>query len=124
MAARALSRAYDEALRPCGLKSTQFSLLVAIGSQATLSISEMAEALGLERTTLTRNLRPLERMGLVAIGAEAYRRSRALTLTEQGRARLDEALPLWQTAQQRLRSALGEEGWRAVGVALDRLLGS
>lgn len=111
MAARKVTRAYDEALRPVGLKITQFTLLVAIGQGRPASISSLAEWLAMERTTLTRNLQLLERERLIELGPEGTRRTRAMTLTEKGRDVLERALPRWRTAQDRLEERLGPERW-------------
>jgi DNA-binding transcriptional ArsR family regulator len=70
MASRVVSRAYDEALRPSGLRATQIAVLAAVGARGALSIKSLADSLEMERTTLTRNLRPLEEQGLVAIAPE------------------------------------------------------
>src|SRR3954471_4884968 len=96
MAARAITRAYDEALRSTGLRATQIAVLAAVGARGALSIKSLADSLEMERTTLTRNLRPLEEQGLVAIAPEARHRSRMLTLTSAGKAALLKALPLWE----------------------------
>src|SRR5499427_8122117 len=93
-AARAVTRAYDEALRPVGLRATQLSVLVAATADDALSITSLAKYMGMDRSTLTRNLRPLESEGLIRVGVEGWRRSRALKITKKGRARLQEALPL------------------------------
>jgi DNA-binding MarR family transcriptional regulator len=121
MAARAVTRAYDEALRPVDLRATQLAVLVAVGAEGTMSITALADFLGMDRTTLTRNLKPLEKGGLVAVGNEGWRRSRALEITKKGRARLREALPLWQRAQESLSSKLGDD-WSGVRHSLDRLI--
>src|SRR5262249_56731323 len=70
MAARAVTRSYDEILRPTGLRATQVALLVAVATGEASSIAALAQVLGMDRSTLTRNLGPLESEGLVAIGAE------------------------------------------------------
>ncbi|WP_197675016.1 MarR family winged helix-turn-helix transcriptional regulator [Halopseudomonas salegens] len=106
-----ITRAYDEALRPSGLRITQFTLLVAIGYGAPGSISELADWLAMERTTLTRNLKLLEKEGLIETHAGAHHRARASGLTPTGKAKLDEAYPLWQAVQKRYREGLGEEQW-------------
>ena len=123
MAARAVTRAYDEALRPARLRASQLAVLVAINNNdGAISIVALAKIMGMDRSTLTRNLRPLEMEGLVTIGLEGWRRSRALEITEQGRWRLREALPLWRRAQDALRHSLGDRGWDAVHDCLDRLI--
>lgn len=111
MAARAVTRRYDEFLRPAGLKATQFSLLVAAALGRTTSLTALSDALGLERTTLTRNLRPLARRGLIAVSPEGWRRARGLRLTAKGRAALRRALPRWRAAQDELRTRVGAADW-------------
>src|SRR6516164_8808172 len=93
MAARVVTRAYDDALRVVGLRASQVSVLAAVGARGALSIKSLADTLQMERTTLTRNLRPLEERGYVVLAPERRYRSRILTLTPVGRAALLEALP-------------------------------
>lgn len=104
---RAVSQVYDKALAGSGLKSTQFMLLNGVALSGGASISTLAEAMVMDRTTLTRNLAPLERDGLIAIVPGADRRTRAVEITAKGRARLESTLPLWHAAQRRLTRALG-----------------
>lgn len=120
MAARAVTRAYDEALRPVGLRSTQFTTLVAASVAGGIPLSQLAATLGLERTTLTRNLAAIEREGLVRV-ASVDGRTRNVLLTSRGAARLDKALPLWNQAQQELRARLGEQGWSTMHRTLAEL---
>jgi DNA-binding MarR family transcriptional regulator len=110
-AARALTRAYDGALRPAGIHVTQFSVLAALAA-ADATISALGEHLGLDRTTLSRDLRPLEAQGLVLIHPGADQRTRVVSLTEAGRRKLREARPLWSRAQAETRAALGADGWQ------------
>jgi DNA-binding MarR family transcriptional regulator len=99
-AARALARRYDEALRPVGLTNWQFSLLMSLNRPDAPAMRDVAALLGLDRTTLTANLKPLERRGLVTVAVdEADKRSRRLYLTGAGRALLAEAVPLWKRTQ-------------------------
>ncbi len=121
MAARAVTRAYDEALRPTGLRATQLSVLVAVGTGEAQSIAALAQVLGMDRSTLTRNLGPLEREGLVKVGLEGWRRSRTLEITKKGQSRLREALPLWKKAQDMLKGRLGNRDWSATHTSLDSL---
>ena len=121
-AARAVTRAYDEALRPVGLRATQLAVLVAVAMDDAISITALAKFMGMDRSTLTRNLRPLEKEGLVTLGTEGWRRSRTLEITKMGRSRLREALPLWTKAQQALKKRLGDRTWGAVHGALDHLI--
>jgi DNA-binding MarR family transcriptional regulator len=121
-AARAVTRVYDDALRPVGLRATQLSVLVAVETIDALSITSLAAVLGMDRSTLTRNLRPLEEEGLVALGQEGWRRSRTLEITKKGQQRLREAAPLWEKAQKQLSAKLGDRNLRAVHDSLDNLI--
>ena len=114
MAARVVTRAYDDALRPTGLRATQVSVLAAVGASGALSIKSLADTLQMERSTLTRNLRPLEKRGYVELAAERRYRSRVLTLTSAGRAALVSALPLWEGAQRKLKGRVGQHRWSTV----------
>lgn len=124
MAARAVTRAYDDALRPAGLRATQVALLAAVAAEGALSITSLAAAVGMDRSTLTRNLAPLEKEGLLAVGDEGWRRSRELSLTARGRARLQAATPLWEKAQRRLRRELGDRAWDDARATLDHVIGN
>ena len=121
-AARAVARRYDAAFRPIGLTSGQFSILAGLNQAAPVSIGALADGLGLERTTLTRNLALLEAAGLVALAAgEGDRRVRNVALTAQGRAKLVLAMPFWRAAQAEQADHLAPHLWPAVQPALDRL---
>jgi DNA-binding MarR family transcriptional regulator len=130
MAARVVTRAYDDALRPTQLRATQVSVLAAVGARGALSIKSLADTLQMERSTLTRNLRPLEKRGYVELAPERRYRSRVLTLTPAGRAALVAALPLWERAQRKLKGRVGQHRWSTVqdGLAIlareDRRSGS
>ncbi len=123
-AARALTRAYDEALRPVGLKATQFTILVAISQvDEAVPIGTLAKALSMDRTTLTRNLRPLEKQGLVEILPEGYRRARGMVLTGKGRKVLETAFPLWRQAQKATVGRIGGDRWAAFRGEMAKLVG-
>ncbi|MBB3066793.1 MarR family winged helix-turn-helix transcriptional regulator [Limibacillus halophilus] len=122
MAARKVTRTYDEALRPLGLKVTQFTLLVAIKHGIPDSISELAESLAMERTTLTRNLQLLEKQGLATIGPEGYRRARSMQLTPLGEEKLAAALPVWRQAQDQLVRKLGKGRWIEAKALLSEII--
>jgi len=99
-AARAAARRYDEALRPAQLTNGQFSLLMALNRQRPPNLSEISDLLGMDRTTLTANLKPLARRGLLKVTVDpADRRSRRLHLTPAGRTALVIAMPWWTQAQ-------------------------
>jgi DNA-binding MarR family transcriptional regulator len=104
------------------LRETQIAVLAAVGARGALSIKSLADSLEMERTTLTRNLRPLEEQGLVAIAPEARHRSRMLTLTSAGKAALLKALPLWEKAQQSSMEQLGDQRWPVVQKAFADLI--
>jgi DNA-binding MarR family transcriptional regulator len=107
-AARALARRFDEALRPVGLTSGQFSLLMSLNRPEPPPIGPVAQLLAMDRTTLTAALKPLEREGLVRVEPdEKDRRSRRLILTEQGRAILASAVPIWRSTHGEVEAAAG-----------------
>jgi DNA-binding MarR family transcriptional regulator len=120
IASRAVTRAYDEALRPVGLRSTQFTVLVAASVAAGIPLNQLATILGLERTTLTRSLDAIEKEGLIRVES-VDGRTRKVVLTQRGKDRLDLALPLWNQAQQNLRRRLGEQRWAIVNQGLAML---
>ena len=120
--ARKITRLYDEALRPVGITLGQFTTLIGISIAKPKSISWFADKLGMERSTLTRNLKVLERMGLIEVGPEQYRRAREMTITEAGERTLAEAYPHWEAAQTALRGALGPEDWDTAYDTLNRLM--
>ena len=107
--ARALTQLYDEALRPTGLRATQFTLLVATRVMGTATISSLAKGLVMDRTTLTRNLKPLEKQGFIRVmPGKEDRREREITLTLGGQEILSEAFPLWKSVQQSVVESLGK----------------
>lgn len=100
-AARAIARRFDEALRPVSLTNGQFSLMMALNRPKPAGMREVADLLALDRTTLTANLKPLERRGLVSIEPDPDdRRSRRLVLTAAGSDLLARAVPLWCDQQE------------------------
>ncbi len=108
-AARALARRYDAALRPAGLTGGQFSILMSLNRPQPPLLGQVAELLAMDRTTLTANLKPLHRRGLVDVVPDAQdRRGRRLVLTAAGSEALARALPAWRRAQQALGRALGK----------------
>lgn len=113
-AARAITRLYDEELRSTGLRPSQVEVLVTVAANSELSISALADDLGMDRTTMTRNLRLLEKRGLVAISAEGRHRARFVHLTPTGEAALAEAIEPWERAQDMMERRLGKEGIASV----------
>jgi DNA-binding MarR family transcriptional regulator len=107
--ARKLSAHYDTILSPEGLTITQYSLIVNIERGGQLSHSFLAEKVGMERTTLTRNLRPLIRAGWVTVATGKDRRQHLLQLTATGKRKLIRSLPLWEQAQSQFLSRIGSQ---------------
>ena len=111
-ASRMITRHYDDALEEAGLRSTQFSILAAIARHDSVSLSHLADLLVMDRTTLSRNLKPLEKMKWIQYARNADRRKRVLELTPEGWEILGAAFPLWEKAQDALLKRLGEENSR------------
>ena len=108
-AARALARRFDEAFRPLGITSGQFSLLNAMNRPTPPTIGAVAEVLAMDRTTVTANLKPLERMGAVVVTVDPDdRRGRRAALTDAGRALLAEATPIWIAEHAAVEAGLDE----------------
>jgi DNA-binding MarR family transcriptional regulator len=102
-AARALARRFDSAFRSLELTHGQFSLMNALNGLGPARLAQVSEVLAMDRTTLTANLKPLERRGLVTLAVDAAdRRSKRLSLTPQGLGVLREAIPLWRRAHAEL----------------------
>jgi DNA-binding MarR family transcriptional regulator len=113
-ATRAVSRLYDEELRGAGLRTTQYSLLRRLSSAGEVRQRDLGGLTSLDETTLTRNLRPLIDAGWAAIRPGEDRREKLIRLTDAGAAKLQEARPAWQRAQERLRSRLPEGTWSSL----------
>jgi len=121
-AARALARRYDEALRPLGLTSGQFSLLMSLNRAQVPSIGQVSAVLAMDRTTLNANLKPLERRRLLTVSVDdADRRGRRLALTPAGRALLVRALPVWKRTQAATERLLGRSNRDALRSDLRKL---
>ncbi len=113
-AARVVTHLYDEMLKPSGLRSTQYSLLTVLSLGEAETISNLAHKLVMDRTTLTRNLKPLQSQGWIKRVPGEDRRTRAWTITAPGRKVLAQALPLWQQAQKDSVRLLGKERWNGL----------
>ncbi len=106
-AARSLARRFDDALRPVGVTSGQFSLLTSLNRPAAPTLGSVAALLAMDRTTLTANLKPLERRGLVEVAVDPNdRRGRRLKLTEAGRSVLRAAQPIWERTHEEIERLL------------------
>ncbi|WP_375460377.1 MarR family winged helix-turn-helix transcriptional regulator [uncultured Enterovirga sp.] len=120
-AARQATQFYDRHLAPSGLRTTQFSLLATLARLGPLAINELAARMAMDRTTMGRALRPLEREGLVRIGPGRDGRTRALDVTDTGRERVTAAQPLWRAAQDAFEGRYGKEEAAALRAALARV---
>jgi DNA-binding MarR family transcriptional regulator len=106
-AARALARRFDDVFRPLGLTHGQFSLLMSLNRPEPPSVGSVAALLAMDRTTLTANLKPLERRGLVKVAVDKEdRRGRRLSLTKAGRALLSAAAPMWERTHAEIEAKL------------------
>ena len=113
--ARAVSRVYAEEMRPAGLARSQFAILGTLERSGPVSLSTLAEGLYMDRTTLTRNLKPLEKAGLaVRRRSETDARVMLVEITGSGSRRFREALKYWRRAQRRMLELLGENEWQAL----------
>ncbi len=122
-ATRRVTQIYDQMLEPAGLTIAQFSLLARLFAEEQLSMGELAEALVTDPTTLTRNLKPLCERGVLRIFHDTEdRRRRLVALTEDGRALIPVAYPLWKKAQAELAILLGKNDIERLNLALDRSL--
>ena len=122
-ASRRVSQIYDHSLEGAGMTVTQYGLLGHLARFDGIGIGALAEKLSMDPTTLTRNLRPLERQAFVAMKPDHRdKRSRCLHLTASGRAAFENAKPAWVRAQRHIEEALGGLETSALNVALDRVL--
>lgn len=106
---RAVTQLYDRLLEPVGVRATQFTLLVALASSSARTLTEIANTLVMDRTTLTRNLKPLEKMGLIMTVQTSDRRSKAYALTEKGFDIVNRSLPIWEKCQAIIHDSYGAE---------------
>lgn len=105
---RAVTQFFDRYLEPAHIRATQFTLLLTLSSATGKTLTEMAEGLVMDRTTLTRNLKPLEKAGLITTIKLADRRTKGYVLTEKGRMAIEKGVPLWRKAQQHIVEQLGD----------------
>jgi DNA-binding MarR family transcriptional regulator len=117
-AARAVTQRYDEALRPSGVRLTQFTLLQMLALTGPLTQGALGEQLAMDSTTLSRTLQPVEKAGWIRSRPGRDRRERYVELTKAGHKALSRVTPAWEAAQRDLRHRLGEEGWAALGPML------
>ena len=121
-AARAITLLYDNAFKSSGLLSTQFGVLQVIYDVDSIRISDLAGKLGMDRTTLTRNLSVLERHGFIKISQGKDHRTRIVTATQKGRSAVSKAILLWNEVQHKVKQKMGESSWRELMRNLSELL--
>ena len=119
---RAVTQLYDEMLRPAGIRVTQYSLLVVLKLIGTVLVTDLAEKIVMDRTTLSRNLEVMEKQGLVSVTPGEDRRTRKVMITEMGSAVLIDAYPLWQQAQAKIRESMSEERLQSLMADLSALI--
>ncbi|RED48552.1 MarR family winged helix-turn-helix transcriptional regulator [Aestuariispira insulae] len=118
-ASRLITSFYDRHMEPSGLKLTQFGLLFSVGDMEKPTINELADRLELDRTTLSRNLKPLEREGWIKVTPGEDKRVRTLTLTPDGAEVLARARPCWEQAQHEAVEIFGRYNWLTMKDRLD-----
>jgi DNA-binding MarR family transcriptional regulator len=119
--ARAITRLYDLAFQGTGIRSTQFTILIAVAKAQPVSISTLGEILVIDSTTLTRSLAKLQKQGFLTISKRAERRQRFVRLTDGGVKALEDSLPGWRAAQERFVETVGAEFWLGFRSELERL---
>lgn len=119
---RAVTQHFDRNLEKIGIRATQFTLLAALASTKASTLTQIAESLVMDRTTLTRNLKPLEKMGFITTVTPVDKRSKAYALTEQGRSILERATPLWRESQDSIVNALTSDRYHAMQAELNQML--
>ena len=122
-AARKITRLYDSCMQPSGIRATQFTILSQLMLRGEMPVGKLAGILGMERTTLTRNLAPLEQQRWIAITPGDDPRARLLSITAQGRGVVRRGFPYWSKAQAHVANLLGADGEAALKTLAARNLG-
>ena len=118
MAARTVTQRYEEALRPLNLKATQYSILTAVFLNDMITVSELADHLRIDRTSMTRSLSPLIRDELIRVIGGSDRRQKKLKVSRKGEKLLEKAHPLWEGAQKEVTRILKKDNWAHIREAL------
>jgi DNA-binding MarR family transcriptional regulator len=120
-ASRALTQLYEDALRPLGLRATQFTVLQALSLAREVTQGLLGEILAMDSTTLTRTLDILERRGWITKRHGEDRREWRIRLSKRGESQLQRALPAWRSVQNRLHTQLGNEAWESLFILSDKV---
>jgi DNA-binding MarR family transcriptional regulator len=111
---RAVTQFYDAEMRRHGIRPTQVSILLALNARETWSMAELSDCLGMDRTTLVRNLQPLQRDGLVQVSGGGRGNRVELAITTKGQKQIEKLTPAWKSAQSAAVKTLGEKRWSAI----------
>ncbi len=120
-ASRAATQFFDAVLQPSGLRSTQFVLLALVRAGEPVAPARLAQSMVMDRSTLSRNIRPLADAGLLVAGKREGARGTTLSLTPKGVRTLTAAAPLWEKAQRKLVASIGAARWEALAPLLERV---
>jgi DNA-binding MarR family transcriptional regulator len=111
---RAVTQFYDAEMRRHGIRPTQGSFLASLQAKDSWTMAELSDWLGMERTTLLRNLRPLQRDGLVQTGGGGRGKLVEVAITPKGRKQIEKLTPAWKSAQGAVVKTLGDKRWSAI----------
>lgn len=111
---RVVTQFYDAEMRRHGIRPTQGTILAALHARESWNMAELSEFLGMDRTTLVRNLRPLQRDGLAQVAGGGHGNLVELSITSKGRKQIEKLTPAWKSAQRAAVKTLGEERWSAI----------
>ena len=118
---RAVTQFYDAEMRRHGIRPTQGTILLALNAKESWNMAELSDCLGLERTTLVRNLRPLQRDGFVEVVGGGRGNRVEVTITAKGRKQVEKFMPAWESAQSTAVQVLGEKRWSALLADLEKV---
>jgi len=113
-AARVVTQIFDNEMRSIDLRATQFTLLALAFALGPITVTRLSEEMVADRTTLSRNLNPMEKSGWIRIECGDDRRTRIVVITDSGRRKLEDAYPLWKKAQQGMKDAMGGDKWSSL----------
>ena len=113
-ATRVIQNLFDEAFRPVGLEGTQYTVLAHIFVHGPISLTKVADLMHVDRTTLARNLAPLEKKCLVEIKPGSDKRAKIINITDRGKEVLTQAYPIWKKIQKRIKETLGFDNWESM----------
>ena len=127
-ASRIVTQYFDDSMRSIGLRGTQFTLLVNVFAYSPITVTRMSEIMVTDRTTLGRNLLPMEKSGFIKVEPGDDRRTRIVKITDAGKRKLAEAYPLWKETQENIKQKMGLENWGSmisnISNLVDRMQGS